>query len=394
MTLEEIQQQHDGALMATYGRFPVALEQGKGAVATDVDGRQYIDFGSGIGVNSLGYCDDGWVKAVSEQAARLQHVSNLYYQPVQVAFAAELCAATGIGRVFLANSGAEANECAIKLARKYSRDTYGDDRYEIITLRQSFHGRTMATLTATGQDALHVSFDPFIPGFAYVPAGDIEALRQAISARTCAVMLECIQGEGGVIAQDPAYLQAVEALCREHDLLLIVDEVQTGAGRTGKLLASENAGIHPDVVTMAKGLGGGLPIGACLCNEKCKDVMQPGSHGSTFGGNPVVCAGARYVLSRLTAPGFLDEVAQKGAYMREKIAAMPHVCAVRGQGMMIGILLDEGLQARAVAEQCLQNGLLILTAKTLLRLLPPLTISYEEIDRGLAILQKVLEGAN
>jgi acetylornithine/N-succinyldiaminopimelate aminotransferase len=394
MTLEEIQQQHDGALMATYGRFPVALEQGKGAVATDVDGRQYIDFGSGIGVNSLGYCDDGWVKAVSEQAARLQHVSNLYYQPVQVDFAAELCAATGMSRVFLANSGAEANECAIKLARKYSRDTYGDDRYEIITLRQSFHGRTMATLTATGQDALHVSFDPFIPGFAYVPAGDIEALRQAISARTCAVMLECIQGEGGVIAQDPAYLQAVEALCREHDLLLIVDEVQTGAGRTGKLLASENAGIHPDVVTMAKGLGGGLPIGACLCNEKCKDVMQPGSHGSTFGGNPVVCAGARYVLSRLTAPGFLDEVAQKGAYMREKIAAMPHVCAVRGQGMMIGILLDEGLQARTVAEQCLQNGLLILTAKTLLRLLPPLTISYEEIDRGLAILQKVLEGAN
>lgn len=394
MTLEEIQQQHDGALMATYGRFPVALEQGKGAVATDVDGRQYIDFGSGIGVNSLGYCDDGWAKAVSEQAARLQHVSNLYYQPVQVAFAAELCAATGMSRVFLANSGAEANECAIKLARKYSRDTYGDDRYEIITLRQSFHGRTMATLTATGQDALHVSFDPFIPGFAYVPAGDIEALRQAISARTCAVMLECIQGEGGVIAQDPAYLQAVEALCREHDLLLIVDEVQTGAGRTGKLLASENAGSHPDVVTMAKGLGGGLPIGACLCNEKCKDVMQPGSHGSTFGGNPVVCAGARYVLSRLTAPGFLDEVAQKGAYMREKIAAMPHVCAVRGQGMMIGILLDEGLQARAVAEQCLQNGLLILTAKTLLRLLPPLTISYEEIDRGLAILQKVLEGAN
>ena len=303
MTLEEIQQQHDGALMATYGRFPVALEQGKGAVATDVDGRQYIDFGSGIGVNSLGYCDDGWVKAVSEQAARLQHVSNLYYQPVQVDFAAELCAATGMSRVFLANSGAEANECAIKLARKYSRDTYGDDRYEIITLRQSFHGRTMATLTATGQDALHVSFDPFIPGFAYVPAGDIEALRQAISARTCAVMLECIQGEGGVIAQDPAYLQAVEALCREHDLLLIVDEVQTGAGRTGKLLASENAGIHPDVVTMAKGLGGGLPIGACLCNEKCKDVMQPGSHGSTFGGNPVVCAGARYVLSRLFGRG-------------------------------------------------------------------------------------------
>ena len=199
--------------------------------------------------------------------------------------------------------------------------------------------------------------------------------------------------EGGVMPLDDAYLQAARALCTAKDIVLIVDEVQTGAGRTGKFLACEHAGVRPDVVTMAKGLGGGLPIGACLCNEKCKDVMQPGSHGSTFGGNPVVCAGARYVLSRLTAPGFLDEVAQKGAYMREKIAAMPHVCAVRGQGMMIGILLDEGLQARTVAEQCLQNGLLILTAKTL-RLLPPLTISYEEIDRGLAILQKVLEGAN
>lgn len=393
MTLEEIKQQHDAALMPTYGRFPVALAQGKGAVATDVEGRSYIDFGSGIGVNALGYCDEGWVKAVSKQAGRLQHVSNLYYQPVQTAFAAELCQATGMSRVFLANSGAEANECAIKLARKYSRDQYGEGRYEIITLRQSFHGRTLTTLTATGQDALHVSFDPFTPGFAYVPAGDIDALREAVSNRTCAVLLECIQGEGGVIAQSPDYLRAVDSLCREKDLLLMVDEVQTGAGRTGKLLAFQHAGIQPDVVTMAKGLGGGLPIGACLCSDKCKDVMGPGSHGSTFGGNPVVCAGARYILSRLTAPGFLDEVAKKGAYIREKIGTMPHVEEVRGQGLMIGIKLSDDRQARTVAEQCLQNGLLILTAKTLLRLLPPLTITYQEIDQGLAILKTVLEGA-
>lgn len=393
MTLEEIKTQHDAALMPTYGRFSVALESGKGAVATDVAGKTYIDFGSGIGVNALGYSDEGWVKAVSEQAARLQHTSNLYYQPVQTAFAAELCAATGMSRVFLANSGAEANECAIKLARKYSRDTYGEGRYEIITLWQSFHGRTLATLTATGQDALHVSFDPFMPGFAYVPAGDIDALQQAVSDRTCAIMLECIQGEGGVIAQSADYLQAVEALCREKDLLLMVDEVQTGAGRTGKLLAFQHAGIHPDVVTMAKGLGGGLPIGVCLCSDKYKTVMGPGSHGSTFGGNPVVCAGARYVLSRLTAPGFLDEVAEKGAYMREQIVVMPHVTEVRGQGLMIGIQLD-GKEARTIAEQCLQNGLLILTAKTLLRLLPPLTITYEEINEGLTRLQTVLEGAD
>lgn len=393
MTLEEIQKQHDAALMPTYGRFPVALVQGKGATATDVEGRSYVDFGSGIGVNSMGYCDEGWVTAVSEQAARLQHISNLYYSPVQTAFAAELCAATGMGRVFLCNSGAEANECAIKLARKFSRDTYGEGRYEIITLRQSFHGRTMATLTATGQDALHVSFDPFLPGFSYVPAEDMDALRAAVTDRTCAVMLECVQGEGGVIALSDDYLRDVERLCREKGLLMMVDEVQTGAGRTGKLLAFQYAGIHPDVVTMAKGLGGGLPIGACLCSEALKDVMGPGSHGSTFGGNPVVCAGARYILSRLTVPGFMEEVARKGDYLREAISAMPHVAEVRGRGMMIGVRLDTE-NARQIAEKCLQNGLLILTAKTLLRLLPPLTISQEEMDQGLAILKTVLEGAD
>ena len=388
MTLEEIQQQHDGALMATYGRFPVALEQGKGAVATDVDGRQYIDFGSGIGVNSLGYCDDGWVKAVSEQAARLQHVSNLYYQPVQVDFAAELCAATGMSRVFLANSGAEANECAIKLARKYSRDTYGDDRYEIITLRQSFHGRTMATLTATGQDALHVSFDPFIPGFAYVPAGDIEALRQAISARTCAVMLELIQGEGGVMALDPDYVQAVRKLCDEKDLVLIVDEVQTGVGRTGTFLCCEHYNLKPDVVTLAKGLGGGLPIGAVLMNEKVAEGMGPGTHGSTFGGNPVVCAGANVVVDRMDQ-SFLANVNERAVQLRAGIAKLPHVKSISGIGLMVGIEFYD-LKAADVLVACREAGLLVLTAKTRLRLLPPLTLSEHDVDMALEILSDVL----
>lgn len=392
MTFEDTKQQHDKSLMPTYGRFPVALESGHGSTATDTQGKAYIDFGSGIGVNSLGFSDAEWVSAVSGQAARLQHISNLYYSPVQTAFAAELCEATGMSRVFLSNSGAEANECALKLARKYSRDAYGEGRYEIITLQQSFHGRTMATLTATGQEALHVHFDPFLPGFVYAQAGDMDSLQAAASDRTCAVMLECIQGEGGVIALPGEYLRAVEAFCRQRDLLLIIDEVQTGAGRTGKLLACEHAGVHPDVVTMAKGLGGGLPIGACLCADRLKDVLGPGTHGSTFGGNPVVCAGARVVLSRLTAPGFLDEIVEKGAYMREKLAAMPHVAEVRGQGLMIGIRLERG-EARTIAEQCLNGGLLVLTAKTLLRLLPPLTITYGEIDRGLAILNTVLEGA-
>ncbi len=390
MTLEEIKTQHDGAMMPTYGRFSVALESGAGAVATDVAGKEYIDFGSGIGVNALGYCDEGWVAAVSEQTARLQHVSNLYYQPVQTALAEKLCRITGMSRVFFGNSGAEANECAIKLARKYSRDKYGEGRFEIITLRQSFHGRTLATLTATGQDVLHTNFDPFLPGFVYVPAGDMAALSAAITDRTCGVMLECIQGEGGVLPLEADYLQEVEALCRQQDVLLMVDEVQTGAGRTGKFLACEHAGIHPDIVTMAKGLGGGLPIGACLCTDKLSEVMSAGSHGSTFGGNPVVCAGASYVLSRLTAEGFLDGVTQKGDYIREKLAAMPGIAGVRGQGLMIGIELETA-DAREIVAACLEEGLLILTAKALLRMLPPLTITYDEIDRGLAVLRKVLE---
>lgn len=391
MTYEEIQALHDQSLMPTYGRFPVALCGGHGARAVDESGREYIDFGAGIGVNALGYCDPGWVEAVQKQAATAQHFSNLYYNDVQVAFAGELCAAAHMSRAFLCNSGAEANECAIKLARKYSYDTYGEGRHTIVTLVNSFHGRTVTTLSATGQESFHTLFYPFTEGFAYARAGDLDDLSGRLNGTVCAVLLECVQGEGGVVPLDPGYLRGVEALCRERDVLLMVDEVQTGASRTGRFLACEHAGILPDVVTMAKGLGGGLPIGACLCGEKLKDVMGPGTHGSTFGGNPVACAAGRYMLSRLTDPALLQEVTRKGERIARRVSRMPDVQEVRGLGMMQGIVLRT-LDAKAVAAACVQNGLLILTAKTLLRLLPPLNIPDEDLEAGLDILESTLKG--
>lgn len=394
MTLEQIKADEHASLMSTYGRFDVALERGHGATAVDVDGKEYIDFGSGIGVNALGYCEPGWVSAVSEQAAKLQHTSNLYYNSVQVAFAKELCKATHMGRAFLCNSGAEANECAIKLARKYSFDKYGKGRSRILTLVNSFHGRTVTTLAATGQEAFHNYFFPFTGDFGYVPAGDAVDLANAMDETVCAVMLECVQGEGGVIPLDFDYLWQVRDLCTQRDVLLIIDEVQTGAGRTGKFLACEHAGILPDVVTMAKGLGGGLPVGACLCTEALSGVLSSGMHGSTFGGNPVVCAAGRYMLQRLTDPELLAEVTEKGEYMRSRLAAMPHVKEIRGLGMMIGVRLDTEKDpekgARVVADRCLDHGLLILTAKTLLRLLPPLNITQQEMDKGLNVMETVL----
>ncbi len=379
----------DGGLMPTYGRFPVELDRGRGAVAIDTNGKEYIDFGSGIGVNALGYCDPGWVQAVGKQAARLQHTSNLYDNPVQTAFARELCAAAGMARVFLCNSGAEANECALKLARKYSFDKYGEGRSTVITLENSFHGRTVTTLAATGQAAFHQYFYPFTEGFRYLPANDLAAMEQALDGTVCAVLLECVQGEGGVMPLDPAYLQGVRELCSGRDILLLIDEVQTGAGRTGRFLACEHADVRPDVVTLAKGLGGGLPIGACLCTEALGSVLSAGTHGSTFGGNPVACAAGRYMLTRLTDPALLVDVEKKGAYLRARLEALPHVTQVRGLGMMLGVVLD-GAEAKDVASRCVQAGLLILTAKTLLRLLPPLNITKEEMDRGLERLEAVL----
>lgn len=394
MSFDSIKQTHDEALMPTYGRFPVALTSGKGATAYDEDGKAYIDFGSGIGVTSLGYCDEGYVAAVTAQLNTAQHFSNLYYNKTQIDCAASLCKRTGMARVFFGNSGAEANECAIKLARKYSFDKYGKGRSTVITLCNSFHGRTVTTLAATGQDVFHNYFFPFTGDFVYAPANDLDALKSLADDTVCAVMLECVQGEGGVMPLDTAYIQGVRALCDEHDWVMIVDEVQTGIGRTGKLLSIEHAGVKPDVVTLAKGLGGGLPIGACLCAQGFENVMSAGMHGSTFGGNPVVCAAASYVLETVDTPAFLTSVTEKGERIRKRLAAMPHVKEVRGRGMMLGIVLEDAIAARDVANKCLENGLLILTAKTLLRLLPPLTISDEELTRGLNILETTLKEWN
>lgn len=377
-------------IMHTYGRYDVALKSGKGAVAYDENGKKYIDVSSGIGVNSLGYCNDGWVQAVTKQAGTIQHMSNYFYSEQSSNLAEKLCTLTGLSKVCFGNSGAEANECAIKIARKYSFDKYGEGRNGIITLKNSFHGRTVTTLSATGQDVFHNYFFPFTEGFSYVEAGDMNALKNAVNKNTCAVMLELIQGEGGVNILDKDYVQSLVKFCNENDILVIVDEVQTGIGRTGKLFAFENYEILPDLVTVAKGLGGGLPIGLCMCGEKLKDVMSPSTHGTTFGANPVVCAGANYVLDTITADGFLGEVNKKGAYIEEKVLKFENVKNVRRMGLMIGIELKSG-NAHDIAVKCVENGLLIITAKDLLRMLPPLVITYDEIDEALKILETTLK---
>lgn len=376
-------------IMHTYGRYDVALAKGKGAVAYDEDGKRYIDVASGIGVNSLGFCDDGWVKAVTEQASTIQHMSNYFYCEQASNLAERLCTLTGLSKVCFGNSGAEANECAIKIARKYSFDKYGEGRNEIITLKNSFHGRTVTTLAATGQDVFHNYFFPFTEGFKYVEAGDMDALKNAVTDKTCAVMFELIQGEGGVNILDKAYVQELVSYCQSRDILVIIDEVQTGVGRTGKLFAHQNYEVLPDLMTVAKGIGGGLPIGLCMCGEKLKDVMSPSTHGTTFGANPVVCAGANYVLDRVTTDGFLDEVEQKGAYLEEKLLSLDSVKSVRRMGLMVGIEIEGN--AHDIAVKCVENGLIIITAKNLLRMLPPLVITNEEIDEAVQILDKTLK---
>lgn len=332
MNFEEVKRQEQENLMPTYGRFPVALVYGKGAVAVDTEGKEYIDFTSGIGVNSLGYCDDGWVSAVAKQAGAIQHMSNLYYSPVQTSLAAELCRLTGFGRVFFCNSGAEANECAIKLARKYSADKYGKQRTEIVTLVNSFHGRTVTTLAATGQDVFHEHFWPFTEGFSYARANDFESLLSCVTENTCAVLIELIQGEGGVMPLEKEFVRKTAALCKEKDILLMIDEVQTGVGRTGSLYCYEQYGIEPDVITSAKGLGGGLPIGACLCASRLGEVLGAGMHGTTFGGNPVSCAGGLEVLQRVAKDSFLRSVEEKGRYLREKLSKMGGRSRASGAG--------------------------------------------------------------
>ena len=388
MTFEEIKQGEETYIMHTYGRFPIALDHGKGATLWDTEGKKYIDLTSGIGVNSLGHDNEALTTAVSEQAHKLMHACNLYYTEPMVQAAKKLVDAAGMGKIFFANSGAEANEGMIKLARKYSFDKYGEGRNKIITLKQSFHGRTVTTLKATGQDKFHQYFFPFTEGFDYAAANDIEDMKRKIDNTTCAVMMEMIQGEGGVMALDPDYVQAVRALCDEKDLVLIVDEVQTGVGRTGTFLCCEHYNLKPDIVTLAKGLGGGLPIGAVLMNEKVAEGMGPGTHGSTFGGNPVVCAGANVVVDRLDQ-SFLAQVSERAVQLRTGLAKLPHVKNISGIGLMVGIEFFD-VQAADVLAACREKGLLVLTAKTRLRLLPPLTVSEHEVDMALEVLAEVL----
>lgn len=391
MDSEKVIARDNDYVLHTYNRNPIVIEKGHGLHAYGPEGQSYLDFTSGIGVNSLGYCDLNWAEAVSKQAHKLQHTSNLYYTSPCSKLAKRLCRRTGMSKVFFGNSGAEANEGAIKAARKYSFDHYGEGRDQIITLVNSFHGRTIATLTATGQDTFHHYFGPFNEGFLYTPAGDIEALTKLVDKHTCAVMLELVQGEGGVVPLDQEFVQAVRALCDEKDLVLIVDEVQTGVGRTGTFLACEQFNLRPDIVTLAKGLGGGLPIGAVLVSEKVAAGMGPGSHGSTFGGNPVVCAGANVVLERLDE-SFLAGVREHAAQLRAGLERLPHVKGVTGLGLMMGIQFEDGINAADVLAACRERGLLVLTAKTRLRLLPPLVVTAHDIERALVILDEVLCG--
>lgn len=385
-----VKEKDDSFVAHTYGRFPVAIKEGKGAICKDFDGKEYVDFSSGIGVNSLGFCNEGWVSAVTKQLNTLQHISNLYYTEPCTNAAKLLCEKTGMKKVFFSNSGAESNEGAIKCARKYSYAKYGEGRNKIITLVNSFHGRTVTTLAATGQDVFHKNFFPFTEGFDFAIANDIVSLKAKLDSSVCAVMMELIQGEGGVMPLDKTFVKEVESICKEKDILLIIDEVQTGVGRTGKLFCFQNYDISPDIVTTAKGIGGGLPLGCVMFSDKTQDVFVPGDHATTFGGNPVATAGAEYILQTMD-DSFLADVKAKGEYMKDKILKMPHVEGVDGLGLMMGIRLSDGIKSADIVKKAIEYGALLLTAKAKVRLLPPLNITYEEIDKGLLALQKALQ---
>ena len=368
----------------TYARFPLHLVSGKGAVAVDENGKEYIDMGTGIGVTAFGFADEEWTDAVVAQLGRLQHTSNLYYTGPCALLAMELCQRTGMKKVFFSNSGAEANECAIKAARKWAAENKGAEYYTIVTLRDSFHGRTLTTLAATGQDHYHELFQPLTPGFVHAPANDFEAVKAAaLDNKAAAVMIECIQGEGGVIVMDKSFVTQLAAFCAAENILLIVDEVQTGNGRTGSLYAYMQYGVMPDIVSTAKGLGGGLPLGATLLGEKVEFVLGAGDHGSTFGGNPVSCAGALSVLGRLNE-AFLSEVAEKGTYVRSRLSGAPGVESVSGMGLMIGVKSVKPVAQ--VLESCRDKGVLCLTAKDKLRLLPPLNIPMEKLKAAVDVI--------
>ena len=385
----KIQELDKTYIAGTYGRFPVTLVSGKGSRVQDENGKEYTDLGSGIAVTSFGIADDAWTKAVTQQLQTLQHTSNLYYTEPCAHLAQMLCEKSGMKKVFFGNSGAEANECAIKVARKYAAEKKGSENNVIITLKNSFHGRTLTTLAATGQEHYHELFQPLTPGFAHAEPNDLSDMERLLDTLPVAgILLECIQGEGGVKVMDDAYLQGVEKLARERDVLLMIDEVQTGNGRTGDFYAYMHAGLHPDVVSTAKGLGGGLPIGACLIGEKAQNILGPGDHGSTFGGNPAVCAGAVSIVSRVTDE-LLEQVRTKGEMILETLKTAPGVREVTGRGLMIGIL-PEKKSAGEVVKTCMGHGVLCLTAKDRVRLLPALNIPEDLLKEALQVLVKAL----
>ena len=384
MTTKELDSKY---IANTYARFPIVLEHGKGSLVWDTDGREYIDMGSGIAVNAFGLADSEWIAAVTAQLGKLQHVSNLYYSEPDALLAEQLCSRTGMKKVFFANSGAEANECAIKCARKYAADKYGaDKRYKIVTLKNSFHGRTITTLAATGQDELHRDFQPLTEGFLYTPANDCAALKELVESdeAIAAIMFELVQGEGGVMPLTQEFVSCISEICAEHDILMICDEVQTGNGRTGTLYAWMQYGIAPDIMSTAKGLGGGLPIGACLFGEKTENTLTAGTHGSTFGGNPAVCAGALNILSRID-DALLADVKAKSEYIVRELTGAPGVESVAGLGLMLGIKTTKPLND--VVTACRENGVLVLTAHGKMRLLPALNIPMELVKKAVAVIK-------
>ncbi|HBC69575.1 MAG TPA: aspartate aminotransferase family protein [Sutterella sp.] len=381
-------QQIDREFVAgTYSRFPVTVVSGKGSLVRDENGKEYIDLGTGIAVNSFGVADELWQKAVTEQISRVQHMSNLYYTEPCARLAEQLCRRTGMRKVFFSNSGAEANECAIKVARKWACEVKGPEYSTIVTLKNSFHGRTLTTLAATGQEHYHELFQPLTPGFVHTTAGDIEELRRIFAEHKVAgVLIECIQGEGGVLPLEAGYARALEALVRENNALLMVDEVQTGNGRTGRLYGYMNFGLQPDVVSTAKGLGGGLPLGATLLGERVQNVLGFGDHGSTFGGNPVCCAGALSILSRID-DALLESVRAKGEFIRKSLEGAPGVQSVAGMGLMLGVKTVK--PAGEVVRACMDRGVLCLTAKDKVRLLPALNIPMELLEKAVAVIKDV-----
>ena len=386
MDIKQLDKQY---IANTYARFDVQLVKGKGSLVYDETGKEYIDLGTGIAVNALGVADDGWKKAVMQQLDSIQHTSNLYYSQPCVLLAQALCKRTGMHKVFFSKSGAEANECAIKAARKYGADRKGEEYYTIITLKNSFHGRTITTLSATGQDVFHEHFTPMTDGFVFATANDFADMERLVKEnKCCGIMIELVQGEGGVTALDKTYVQQVAALAQKEDLLLIVDEVQTGNGRTGSLYAYTQYGITPDVVTTAKGLGGGLPIGATMLGERAENLFTAGLNGSTFGGNPVCAAGALYILNQIDEM-LLAQVREKSAYIFETLQNTKGVKSVSGMGLMIGVDCEK--DATQIVKECMQRGVLVIKAKNKVRLLPALNIPFEQLKKAMEILKEVIQ---